>query len=796
MMFMAFRFFICLLFICSSLKAEDKSAQHQTLKLPPELQQKLACEPESEKASEKKAEINPAPANAIRPANDDCANATPVSLGTILSETCGATRDGSTTCQLNSNAGDIWYLFTSPEDAAIAINTFGANYDTLLSVHSACPGNASNQIACSEDCGSPQSCLTFDASANTPYWIRIGGFQQDEGRTSLTISKQGAFGGRITDANTNQGISGAQVLVYRADAQFVKSVTADSNGNYTAGSLADGKYIARTFNNSGYVDEIFDNVICEGLGCTPDGATLITVTGGGFTQVNFKLDLGGDIRGKVTDSSSGNPIEGVEVHIHDLSNTHISVGFTDAAGVYDTLDGLPAGPYIVMAFNHDGFVDELYDNVPCVRGVCSTSLATIVNVALGTVVNNIDFSLDVGGRIIGTVTDAASQLPISGVQVVMYNSSGTRITSASSNTAGEYTSFDGLPTGTYFVRTNNFKHFIDELHQDIVCPAGFCAPTSGTPVSLVVGSQTHVDFSLNPGAVISGKITDAGTGAPLFGLLVDIYDETGNLLTLESLDSTGNYSSLIGLPKGSYFLKTRNQRSYVDELFDGIPCVASQCNPLLGTPIFVEPGNDANNIDFALAKGSVLSGRIVESSNGLPLSDIAVLMFDSSFAFSSFGVTDGCGQYNSVHGMLTSKYIAQTSNIFGLIDELYDDVHCLNGCDFSKATPVPINAGERVSNVNFDLSSILLRDDFQDNQMDWIVKSGDWTEQGNFLQGSVNSTSNKASAFAPTPWNPSGEIGCSRCTLETAVKISSGDTGKLIIHVWRQNSSNRVELSI
>jgi hypothetical protein len=796
MIHMRFSIFLCLLTLTSFLYAEEK----RTLILPPELQQKLACNSDSLDELQEKISKMPhdeiSAATKIAPSNNRCVDAAPVGFGTIVSETCGASRDGSSSCQQISNAPDIWYLFEPDEDTAIAINTFGSNYDTLLSVHTGCPGTSANEIVCSDDCGSPDSCLSFNAIAGTPYWIRVGGFQRDAGRTSLTISKQGSFGGRITDAVTNQGIPDAIVLVYTKDAEFVKTVTADSSGRYVADGLGEGKYIARSFNSAGYIDEVYENVVCEGLNCTPDGATLITVAGGGFTQVPFALDPGGDVRGLVTDSKTGSPIEGIEVHVHDLSNVHISVGFTDSTGRYDIFDGLPAGLYIVFAFNNDGFVDELYDNVPCVRGTCSTSLATILRVDQGSVVNDINISLDVGGRIVGAVLDETTDLPISGVQIQIFNSGGIRISSASSNAAGEYTSFDGLPSGDYFVRTNNFKHYIDELHDAINCPAGNCAPTSGTPVRLIVGSESNIDFTLNPGAIISGNIKDTATNNALTGILIDIYDANGNRIALEPADISGNYSSLSGLPEGNYFLKTLNQNTYLDELYDGLPCPGSSCNPLSGTPVFVGPGNNANNINFALTRGGALSGRISESANGLPISDIFVLMLDSNNSLSSFGLTDGCGEYSSIVGMLPGEYKAVTSNLSGFIDEVYDDLLCLNGCDISKATPIPLSFGELASNIDFDLSLIILRDEFQDDQMDWNVKSGDWTEQDDFLKAAINASSNRASAVAPVPWTPSGATSCSRCTLETAIKMEGGAGGKVMIRAWKQNSSNYVELSI
>jgi hypothetical protein len=786
------------------------SKNHLELRLPPELQQKLLCQSDNLDATEKqlnkgsckKTEINqtkdtkqstPPP---TAPINDLCANATAVGAGTFVSETCSATRDGQTSCQGNTSAPDIWYVYTPTVDQTVTLNTFGSSYDTMLSVHSGCPGTGSNQINCNDDCGSPDSCLNFSAVAGNSYWIRIGGFQNDSGKTVLTVSPEGSFGGRITDAATNSGISGAQVLVYTKDAEFITMVTADSNGNYVANGLATGSYIARTYNSAGYIDEVFDNVICEGVTCTPDGATLISVTGGHLTPISFALDLGGDIRGNVTDVDTGNPLEGVEVHIHDLANRHISIGFTDANGRYDTFDGLPAGPYVVIALNHDGFVDELYDDIPCVHTLCSFAFATVINSVPGVVVDNINFALKTGGRFVGTVTDAATQQPISGVQIAIFDSGGTRLSTGSSDATGNYRSFDGLPTGSYFIRTLNFKHYIDELHDDIVCTAGVCNETSGTPVLLTVSSESTVNFALDVGALISGRLSEKNSGDPVLGSLIDLYDDSGNHLNYEVPDDNGNYSTLVGLPSGNYFLKTINQQGFVDQLYKGISCVASRCNPLTGTPVFVQPGTDAQNIDFPLEKGAAIGGRIIESATGFPLSDIFVLMFDSNFTLSSFGFTNGCGEYSSFHGMLGDKYVVSTLNDQGFIDEAYDDVLCLNGCNYFKATPISLLLGQHANNVDFDLSSIMLRDDFLDNVVSWDIKSGDWTEQGSFLTGSPSANANKAVAFAPLPWIPSGANGCSRCTIETSLNTTGGQGSKVVINGWHQNSANRVELSL
>jgi hypothetical protein len=64
--------------------------------------------------------------------------------------------------------------------------------------------------------------------------------------------------------------------------------------------------------------------------------------------------------------------------------------------------------------------------------------------------------------------------------------------------------WDGLEAGTYLVQVN----------------ADGLAPASAQGVVLAAGSQLELDFTLAPGAVLSGHVVDALTGAPLVGALV------------------------------------------------------------------------------------------------------------------------------------------------------------------------------------------------------------------------------------------------------------------------------------
>jgi hypothetical protein len=95
------------------------------------------------------------------PVNDACANAEviPENLaGSLYRSLYWATNDGSAT---DGNAGqpDIWFRFTASSFGTLRLKTCGTNdmfgvdtgVDTVLSLHSGCPGTISNQILSNDD---------------------------------------------------------------------------------------------------------------------------------------------------------------------------------------------------------------------------------------------------------------------------------------------------------------------------------------------------------------------------------------------------------------------------------------------------------------------------------------------------------------------------------------------------------------------------------------------------------------------------------------------------------------------
>ncbi len=121
-------------------------------------------------------------------ATDECAAAHTACPGTIYTgTTVGATNDGSANCAASGTSPDVWYRYTPSEAGTLTVSLCGSSYDTAISVHTGCPGNTSNQIACNDDyCGLQSQ----DSASVTPgaYWIRVTGYSGDAGSFTMELT--------------------------------------------------------------------------------------------------------------------------------------------------------------------------------------------------------------------------------------------------------------------------------------------------------------------------------------------------------------------------------------------------------------------------------------------------------------------------------------------------------------------------------------------------------------------------------------------------------------------------------
>jgi hypothetical protein len=131
------------------------------------------------------------------------------------------------------------------------------------------------------------------------------------------LVEAGRLTGEVTDSSTHKPIEGIEVCASMGDSVGAEHpgaggcVTTTSTGEYTIAGLYSGNYVV-TFNP--YPDD---------LNYFPREEWSVGVTVGSATVDNAALEEGGEITGRVTDSSTGAPIEGVEVCAEEVNEpTH------------------------------------------------------------------------------------------------------------------------------------------------------------------------------------------------------------------------------------------------------------------------------------------------------------------------------------------------------------------------------------------------------------------------------------------------------------------------------------------
>lgn len=540
-----------------------------------------------------------------------------------------------------------------------------------------------------------------EPQAGTPIAVTV---EQTTSGINFWLDRGGVIRGHVKDQTTREPIANTYINIYDSAGNDIAYSHTDENGSYSVKGLIQGTYYAVTSSYDQHIDEAYDNIECPAYFCDPLTGTPIKVKFGDVSQINFNLQTGGTIAGKIVDSSNRKPIEYISVTIYDSNGYERAYGYTDEAGRYET-NGMATGQYYAVTHSDQNYMDELYNNQPCPLRDCNVGTGDPISVSAAHTTTRIDFALDVGGSISGMITTSDSN-PLSGFYTLAFDSQGSYVRAGfSTGINGQY-SVGGLPSANFYVATRNYDRYVDELYNNIPCTEARCNPLIGTPVAVTKGLDTPgIDFVLDLGGSISGKIYDAQTNSPLGEAYVNIYDAAGNTVSYGYADASGYYrADYIGLSTGTYFATSYSYSAdYMNELYDNIPCHYS-CDHLTGTPIQVTAGTDTGNIDFALDHGGRISGNIIDVDTSNPMTDASVTVYNSSGIFVGSGHTDDFGYY-IVQNLEAGSYYLISGN-YNHIFELYNNIVCPQAaCDPLSGTAVSVSVGTETPGINFDLKT-------------------------------------------------------------------------------------------
>ncbi|MCA9786340.1 MAG: hypothetical protein H6678_01085 [Candidatus Delongbacteria bacterium] len=106
---------------------------------------------------------------------------------TIVGNTSAAWQLGHAQCGWSDWSPALIYRFQPACPGPWQASLCGSGFDTVLSVHTACPPDASNQLACNDDACGLASQLEFTALADNVYWLRVSGYNGASGAFVLDL---------------------------------------------------------------------------------------------------------------------------------------------------------------------------------------------------------------------------------------------------------------------------------------------------------------------------------------------------------------------------------------------------------------------------------------------------------------------------------------------------------------------------------------------------------------------------------------------------------------------------------
>jgi len=293
----------------------------------------------------------------------------------------------------------------------------------------------------------------------------------------------GTISGTVIDSETLNPIQDVEITVEGT----LYSATTNSNGNYIIDNVAIGTYSVIATGN-GYYPKII-----------PDQEVISDQT----TIVNFSLFKipSGSIAGVITESGTGNPIEGAVISVLGTLYSAIS----NEAGEY-LIEDVGMGIYSVTAIAGGYYPDTIY-NQEVFEGEITL----------------IDFSLlqkPPSGSIAGTIIDLITFIPIEGAIVTIEETLQTAI----SGEDGMYSIVD-IEIGSYTITADANGYYPDtKVNQQIF-----------------EGETTIVNFFLEemPTGTFSGTVNDLNTGIPIEGAEISVEKEgLINYITITGSDGT------------------------------------------------------------------------------------------------------------------------------------------------------------------------------------------------------------------------------------------------------------------
>ena len=510
------------------------------------------------------------------------------------------------------------------------------------------------------------------------------------------------FSGTVLDAD-NQPIVGATIQAGHSSPPFVPftvdgQASTDAQGHYAITALGagdgSGKYVllARA---AGRISLVYPNLPCGASSCPPPGfPPTVTVPN---SAVDFTLYHPGSISGHVRRTDTNADVAGLTITAGGQSSTLVSTT-TDANGNY-VIGYLMPDSYLVQSGY--GQVPDQYALLPQMYAghdfdaVSSVSNADLVSISDGANATGIDFALDPGGAIQGSVMSSidSEALPTQiGIQRLTPASSGSGFYIVATTLGFTDQPIQPPPPGQYIIQPllpGTFK-LLFSAASTAYLPNYFADATSSDSAQAVTVTGTAttggVDAHLVPLQTIAGTITDAVSGQPVPNIVVHGGPPLPGFGELEDIaqsrtDGQGKYL-LQGLTPGSHYVWIYYSPGYLDQVYpNALGCCFA---PTGSQQVALAAGQQLTGIDMAITRGAYALGQIHDADSGAPPPNASLIVYDTNGNQLQFDTVDASGQFKTDTLPTGDYYFAA---FIGGNQIFYPNYRCNSGttCDLSFA---------------------------------------------------------------------------------------------------------------
>jgi hypothetical protein len=555
--------------------------------------------------------------------------------------------------------------------------------------------------------GAPCTVLDCDSAAATPVDVMAG----DASAIDIALAPGGNIAGTLRRQSDLAPLDvPAQIELYRPDGSFLFSFQAFTPDYEFPQALPAASYRLVARPETGYLPKVWNNRACGGVDattCVPEQGDAVVVAGAATTSgVDFALVRAtASISGSVTLLADGTPLGEVTIRATREGDAQEFDTVTQSDGDY-RLD-VPLGHYTIRAFPEEPLAFEVFPGAQCLNFQTCAGTAQVLSLDQGDI-GGIDFALAPLGTITIGVRDADSNALIAAeLKVLLPGLEGPRqffigdggtatIPVPSGGDVRFAAKSDGIGCGPA-----PFLACLGELYPGAPCPNLQCDIALGGAIAVAKGEAVSgIELALGKGAALAGELHVEGTLDPIAGGGVDVVDGNNVAVGFGVSDVDGAWL-VDGLGSGPYFARTRAE-GFLDELYDDLPCAGGACSPATGQSLEPTPGTTLSGIDFVLAPGARIRGKVRSATTLQPIANATVTVFDQAGVQVALAASASDGTY-AVRALAGGSYRVRF-DANGFDSQLYDGLACTaQSCEPVAATAVLLAPPLDKTGVDADL---------------------------------------------------------------------------------------------